>query len=64
MKREIAYESETILPIEITRLIDDTQEYVLADRNDPDKMEVHFSWLRRCITGWFLNHRHNYKEEK
>jgi hypothetical protein len=56
MKREITYESETILPIEIIRLIDDTQEYVLAHKYEDDTVLIDFSWLKRGLLCWFDGH--------
>jgi hypothetical protein len=56
MERVIRYESETVLPDELSRLLEDVQEYVIEDRNETDKVLVHFSWLKHRIIGWLLNH--------
>jgi hypothetical protein len=56
MKRKITYESETILPVEIERLLNDTQEYVLAHKYEGDKVIIDFSWLKRELIRWFDDH--------
>jgi hypothetical protein len=63
MKRQVIYESDKILPLSMELNLLHAQEYIMADRNEPDKMLAHFSWLKRCVTDWFYNHSNIYKEE-
>jgi hypothetical protein len=61
MKRAVEYASELVLPDEIRHLLEDTQEYVMADIHEKDKTACHFSWLEHRLIEWFLNHA---KEEE
>jgi hypothetical protein len=54
-ERKIMYVSETVLPEQINRLLADTEKYILTDKNEPDKILCHLSWLKRGCIAWFLN---------
>jgi hypothetical protein len=56
MKREVVYESDTVLPDEIRGILEAAREYILADMHETDKMVCHFAWLRSRVVGWFANH--------
>jgi hypothetical protein len=55
-QREIVYESDLILPAELRNALADVEDCVIRDRYEPDKIGVHFSWLKHRIIEWFLNH--------
>jgi hypothetical protein len=56
MKRGIVYESDTVLPDFVKRLIGYAEEYIMADRREEDKIAVHCSWLQNKLTSWFAEH--------
>jgi hypothetical protein len=56
MRRKILYESESLFPRELSLKFLDAQEYILADKNEPDKIVVHLSWLKHGVITWFDEH--------
>jgi hypothetical protein len=57
MRRKILYMSKTVLPKELSLRFLDAEEYILADRNETDKIMCHLSWLKHCIITWFDEHQ-------
>jgi len=57
MKFVIEYESETMLPKAIDKILKQHQEMIKEDCREPDKMTIYFSCLRKDILNWLDDNR-------
>jgi hypothetical protein len=55
MKRLIEYESETVLPEEISRSFTETEKNIQADKCEIDKILVHLGSFKFDCIKWFAN---------
>jgi len=55
MKRKLEYESEKVLPEELSEIIKKLELNILRDRNESDKILCHIGHLRYDLVVWFSN---------
>jgi hypothetical protein len=57
MKITVEYESHTMLPDELTMLIEKMRKSIQECRNEPDKIECSIGSMKSGITLWLVKNR-------
>jgi hypothetical protein len=57
MLRRISYESETVLPEEVSKAFQKAEERICENKYEIDKIILHLAWLKSECMQWFNSHK-------